>query len=563
MLTGLAENRIVRFLGSDGVALAFKVAYLLLAFMSFNSLVANLPPVTYAAYAVAAFGLLVLAARVVSYRRFKDMPLLPLLALFAASFVVSAAFSARSGIMENVQGLIWLTLEFFCLYACDVRQPARTLRRDLAVFAAVFVGYTLCASAIGIYMGLANYQDGFEVRYMVRNLLGIFQGRLYGLYSDPNYGAVYGIVSILFGWWLFLARRSRPVCALAVLNTLVQGAYIGLTGSRTGVYGALFTAALVAFLLAMRRLRERNLRGGRGVRALASVLAAAVLVVGVYAGFKGVEQAYLALSPVVERVAPFPLGNDFLESRIHLYESPETQKQKELAQQQEAQAQKAPADAPDASGSVDSAGPSAAGATGASGAAGVQEEAQAREGSAGAPVTQGIGEDKIGLSARVDVDEGDFSNGRFSIWESGLEVFLQSPLIGVSHRHIADFAAEHLPQTYIVQAGYTTMHNVFVDILAGQGIVGLAIMLAFVVLGIRLLARGLLAYRGDGYCRMVLLVGILASVAFSALFYSEILYINTVGSVVFWTTLGYVVVRFRQAEAAALSETGEKGGANE
>ena len=28
MLTGLAENRIVRFLGSDGVALAFKVAYL-------------------------------------------------------------------------------------------------------------------------------------------------------------------------------------------------------------------------------------------------------------------------------------------------------------------------------------------------------------------------------------------------------------------------------------------------------------------------------------------------------------------------------------------------------
>ena len=120
MLTGLAENRIVRFLGSDGVALAFKVAYLLLAFMSFNSLVANLPPVTYAAYAVAAFGLLVLAARVVSYRRFKDMPLLPLLALFAASFVVSAAFSARYGIMENVQGLIWLTLEFFCLYALSL-----------------------------------------------------------------------------------------------------------------------------------------------------------------------------------------------------------------------------------------------------------------------------------------------------------------------------------------------------------------------------------------------------------------------------------------------------------
>ena len=163
----------------------------------------------------------------------------------------------------------------------------------------------------------------------------------------------------------------------------------------------------------------------------------------------------------------------------------------------------------------------------------------------------------------MDVDEGDFSNGRFSIWESGLEVFLQSPLIGVSHRHIADFAAEHLPQTYIVQAGYTTMHNVFVDILAGQGIVGLAIMLAFVVLGIRLLARGLLAYRGDGYCRMVLLVGIRPRSRFPPCSIRRSFTLTPSGRWFSGRTLGYVVVRFRQAEAAALSETGEKGGANE
>ena len=399
-------------------------------------------PVTYAAYAVAAFGLLVLAARVLECRRFRDMPLLPWLALFAASFVVSAAFSARYGIMENVQGLIWLTLEFFCLYACDVRQPARTLRRDLAMFAAVFVGYTCIASLVGVYMGLANYQDGFEVRYMVRNLLGIFQGRLYGLYSDPNYGAVYGLVSIMFGWWLFFMKRSKARCVLAVFNTAVQGAYIGLTGSRTGVYGALFAVALVGFLFAMRCLRGKGLRGGVAARTLMSVFVAAVLAVGAYAGFKGVEQAYFALSPVVERMAPFPLENDYFESRIQIYESPETLRQKELAKQEDAETQASLADAADAAGDSDAAEP---------------------EVDVVKPVTQGIGEDKIGLSARIDVDEGDFSNGRFAIWKSGLEVFSLSPLIGVSHRHIADFAAEYLPQTYIVQSGYTTMHNVFVE----------------------------------------------------------------------------------------------------
>lgn len=535
MLTKFSENRVVCFFGSDGIAIVFKVVYLLLALLSFNSLIANMPVVTYAAYVVAVFGLLVLAGRVIQYRRFEEMPLLPVLGFFLASFIVSAVLSARYGIMENVQGFIWITLEFCCLYACDIRQSNTSLRRDLSIFAVVFIAYTMIASLVGIYMGLVNYQDGFEVRYMVRNLLGIFQGRLYGLYSDPNYGAVYGLISIAFSWWIFLLRRSGLRGFVAVANTLVQGVYIGLTGSRTGVYGAIFLVFLIAFLFIIRYTKDKQgALGKRSVRVALSIALSCCLSVCVYAGFKGVERVYLALVPTTQQILPFPVENGFFESKIKIYESPETIRQRELAEQKEKAAQIAQNAGLDDDADVDS--PSA-------------DSNRTKEELA----TQGIGEDKIGLSARVDVDGNDYSNGRFSIWKSGLEIFLLSPLVGVSHRHIADFAAEYLPATYIVQEGYTTMHNVFVDAMVSQGILGLVPLLIFIVLGIRAIVQGLILCRGDDYYRAVLLVGILASIAFSALFYSEILYINTVGSVVFWTVLGYVMVHFKAAGVNVVS----------
>lgn len=512
----------MRVLGSDVAALAFKVAYLLLAFLSFNSLIANLPAVSYVAYVVAAFGLLVLAARIARYRRFAAMPLLPLLGLFWISFIVSTAFSLHYGVSENIQGLIWLTLEFGCLYACDVSSPRETLRRDMSVFAFVFVGYTCIASLVGVYMGLAQYQDGFEVRFMIRNIIGMFQGRLFGLYSDPNYGAVYGLVSILFSWWLYLSKHSGGRLAFACANTAIQLVYIGLTGSRTGVYGALVTAFIVVFLVAMRSMKGREGFASKTfVRGALSLAGALVLVVGLFAGFKGIERAYLVLSPVVQQVAPFPLDRDFLSSRIHLYESPETI-ENEQAEQEAA--------------SEDSAVTSDG-----------QGEVAVSEG------TNGIGTEKIGLSARVDVEDDDVSNGRFAIWKSGLEIFSLSPLIGVSHRCIPYFAAEHLPDTYIVREGFTTLHSVLVDVLAAQGLFGFIVIAAFVVLGLKAIAQGLVSRTGEGYYREVLLVGVLAAIGFSSLFYSEILYINTVGSVVFWTVSGYLMVRFAQDGVRALS----------
>ena len=341
-------------------------------------------------------------------------------AKFLASFVISALFSIRYGIMEKRSGFYLLTLQFCCLYLYDKNTPFEALKKDLSLFALVFVVYTLVASAIGLHMGFAQWQDGFEVDFMKRNILGMFQGRLFGLYSDPNYGAVYAIISILFSWWLWLVKRRKGYLALAIVNALIHFTFLSLTGSRTGVYGAMALVFVLGFLLFVRFFKEGRIKIGRPcIRTVSSVLLSGLLALGVYGGVKVVEQVYLKLSPVVQEKLPFPLERNFLAKRVDIYESPATIEQKENPSKK--------------------------------------------------TITNGIGEDKIGLGARVDVKGDDVSNGRLSIWRSGLEVFKLSPLVGVSHRHILDFATENLPDSFIVQEGFSTMHNVFVDVLELQG----------------------------------------------------------------------------------------------
>lgn len=90
----------------------------------------------------------------------------------------------------------------------------------------------------------------------------------------------------------------------------------------------------------------------------------------------------------------------------------------------------------------------------------------------------------LGIGREQDLS-GDFSNRRFDIWESGIEVFQTSPIFCVGFRNIVPAAEEKAPNTYIInndQVKFESFHNMFVDVLVSQGIVGIVIFLSFVIL---------------------------------------------------------------------------------
>ena len=139
---------------------------------------------------------------------------------------------------------------------------------------------------------------------------------------------------------------------------------------------------------------------------------------------------------------------------------------------------------------------------------------------------------------------GDVSNRRFSIWGSAIEVFKTKPLTGVSFRNVVPYALENLPETYIVnnnQTNFASMHNLFMDVLVSQGLLGIGLFIAFMILALITVFKKLFKLDRQNYIFYGLVLSIIVPIFVSSFFYSEILYINTSGAVIFWIALGYLM----------------------
>ena len=226
-------SMVVDVLAGRRASLAFKLSYLALAILSWNFLTANTPLLTVISLALAAFGFVLLAARALRFSRFRRTCGLVLLVLFCISYVVSSAAVARYGVLSNVQGFVWLSLQCFALFAYDASASPCDLRRDAEVFSGVFVVVTFVMAFVGLVMAFVGYTYVGSIGYLGSSVGGMFGGRLFGFYSDVNLGAVCALVSALLSVAALCKgctrSRVRASVAFLVANIVVEFAYVGLS----------------------------------------------------------------------------------------------------------------------------------------------------------------------------------------------------------------------------------------------------------------------------------------------------------------------------------------------
>ena len=123
-------------------------------------------------------------------------------------------------------------------------------------------------------------------------------------------------------------------------------------------------------------------------------------------------------------------------------------------------------------------------------------------------------------------------------WVVALNFYTESPLLGVSYRNIPAFGSAHELYTSDM---YDTFHNMPLNVLVSEGLLGFMIL---VVMTYWIFRRMILMWRlyreaEDDFYIVPLLAVI--CIFMSSLFLSDIFYVNTPTSVVFWTSLGYAV----------------------
>lgn len=150
-------------------------------------------------------------------------------------------------------------------------------------------------------------------------------------------------------------------------------------------------------------------------------------------------------------------------------------------------------------------------------------------------------EDEIASLDREDISaKDDISNGRLEMWGEGFKVLKKNPIIGVGPRSYHTVATEIDSSMSIAAPAKRSIHNSYMELLMGNGIVGFLLLLAFFALCAK--DAFVLRFKNTG---TLFTVGILMLIVLSALaggmFISSLFYYLSGISVVAFGMLGYAI----------------------
>lgn len=152
------------------------------------------------------------------------------------------------------------------------------------------------------------------------------------------------------------------------------------------------------------------------------------------------------------------------------------------------------------------------------------------------------------MTGRDSADtESDITNRRIDLWKSGIEIWKTSPVYGASQRNIVAYAKENTPDTYMVNndlGDFDSTHNMFLDVLASQGTIGIIIIVAFFACIAIMLIKKLISDKNFAASLSepfnAAIIGLLCVFSCTSMLVLDVLYLNSAETVLFWCCLGYL-----------------------
>lgn len=298
-------NRKTNILEQFTSGFIFKIVYLILVLFSFNTLLLDIPYLkNILIYTSVALGGIVLIYRVIHIKRFLNMKYIWLLFAFFVSYGISLILNIKYGFIDPLQAMVWMALQYFILFLKDPEVPQQKTEKEFRILSWIFMLYTLICSILSFLMLLFNYSVKDFERVPVK-LAGLVWGRLWGVYTDPNYASVLAIVAIFIGLYLVKSYKSVFVKILCGINAAFQIMYVAFSDSRTGLVCLAAGGAFYAYmrLAKLPKFKVRKITG----QAVSCIVAVCILCIMV-AIPKGIKIGYNEIIKLTETTQP-PAGN--------------------------------------------------------------------------------------------------------------------------------------------------------------------------------------------------------------------------------------------------------------
>lgn len=489
----------------------FKWLYLIFILLFDNSIVYDTTLTKCFSKVLIIMGTLIILWRILSYKEYVNYPYIVLYGLFLATFVLTGLLNFRYGYLGNLKLLIWMTFQFFILYLFD-REKNTGIKHEYIVCLIIIIIYTTIVNAIGIRMLFTNFSQERLVENNQRLLLiGVaYWGRLFGVHTDPNYGAVLSIIAIMCALYIVFKYKHLFLKIIMGITMFVQIVYLSFSASRTGL--VCVCVALGSFFLLYNVLMKNKI----GISIVCSLVAICTCLVFV----KIIPAAY---NSYVDKLEKSELQTESTVVQGESKTSNDVEPESQLAAENTLLTENNNTDSKNTE---------------------LPEVSVSETESSVVNEHNDKKEEQLTKIGRKNEIKGDISNRRFDLWKNGIQTFLKSPIIGIGFGNIIQYSKANLPNCYLLNNDLGTFgsyHNFIIDLLVSQGIVGFILFIIIMIHSLRFIIINFNKIDESHRLMFAFLMSTCACIFCSNMFTSGILYCNNETTVIFWLLWGYLI----------------------
>lgn len=421
-----------------------------------------------------------------------------LLIAFAGAMFLSAIVNYKYALLSNIKEICWMCIMFFLIQSVD---SFRSKEKNLRLFK-IITNMFVVIWFVGVFVSFCQFIVGYGDVVPTPNIgkgevhsIGFMNGRLFGVFVDPNFAAMGAFMAIIFAVLYLVDKKTKKTAKIFYVITVVfEVLYIILSASRTAAISVTVGICFLMFFLVRKAKFSQKYRPA--MRETVSVIAALVFsVVLVFGGLLMREGLAYVPGFFSYITTDHNVNDDVDDSAKHTTE-------KTVVDSDE-----------DGSEPVD----------------GNSE-----------PHGEHISPADM---HRQDVGTGNISNNRFKIWKDAIDIWKTTPIVGASPRGYLEYASDKLGDMYIVQKKYA-VHNTYISVLLFTGILGTLFAVAWFAFVVYKLLRYLFSKKVESsgaYMRVLLLSAILVAEAVSALALSKMFFTHLVTDTLLWFIVGYIL----------------------
>ena len=208
-----------------------------------------------------------------------------MLLLFMASYLVSVVLNIQYGYYEGLKYFIWLILLLGGVFWTNRDATHEQVRREIFFLCIILIGYAVVMNCISLGLLFARYSGFYNAADGRIYLIGFaYWGRLYGVYVDPNYGAVVSGAAILAACFCLTYVKKAWIRVLFVLSMIPSILNCAFSASRTGLVSLGIGGAAFLFAYVWRKGKKHHVLKALGA-AVCGLMAVIIILTGTVSGY--------------------------------------------------------------------------------------------------------------------------------------------------------------------------------------------------------------------------------------------------------------------------------------